>query len=524
MTYLVRIILGLLFLGCIFGTFFVFQHKEKQQKSKKIRFQEFEVLGLSEITTTLETLKELYVGKDLSYEEKKLFAELLIDHPNYPYNGEVLTSLITESPDDPDLLVLAECQNFKEGNFTKALDKLRKLVELHPNNVSAKFEFHKRAFTFLSIEDRIVSKQALQDLGRRSDRWGYKSLQVLCFSMPKTGYLKDDILESIDKLQYHPLVTSIDFLKGCEIKFSLLDNYGVAQFNEDVERVLGDRVKIEDYGSWLIRFNQPQKALSTVSKELAQKNTQAFFVRLMGLLQLGKMTEAKTLIDHVKNTFSTEDLYLAGIYLDLAMGKDGVIQNALKKNNLHYSSGSFLDLARLAILKGQGDEALEAFNSAWALKPDEFTNAQANQYLQLVLASKQTKKALSITQSLYDRFPFKLGNVNNLCYLSLIQGVNVIWASEKIRKINSLIPNNPAFLSTLALANLLSGKPEQALKDMQKRGIPQLVHSERAILAVIFHQLGDKERAEKMATTVSFQRLLPEELKLLLDHNLVASQ
>ena len=59
---------------------------------------------------------------------------------------------------------------------------------------------------------------------------------------------------------------------------------------------------------------------------------------------------------------------------------------------------------------------------------------------------------------------------------------------------------------------------------MQKRSTPQLIHSERALLAVIFYQLEEKERAEKMAATVPHQRLLPEELKLLQDHNLVAAQ
>ncbi|NBP79715.1 S1 RNA-binding domain-containing protein, partial [bacterium] len=53
------------------------------------------------------------------------------------------------------------------------------------------------------------------ELAKRADKWGYKSLQVLCFSPPQTGYLKEDLIASIDALLAHKMVTSIDFLKGC---------------------------------------------------------------------------------------------------------------------------------------------------------------------------------------------------------------------------------------------------------------------------------------------------------------------
>jgi len=521
MTNLNRIILGLLFLGCLVGSYYFFQSKDKQTRVENLRLQEIELLGVESGSAAIEKLSELNAEGVISLEEKKLLAELLVDSPEFSPNRDVLDALISEKPDDPDIRVINACYSFMEGNFSESLSELRELKDQFPANVRAQFEYHRRVFTFMSIEERLVSKNKLGELARRTDRWGYKSLQVLCFSPPKRGYLKEDLIASIDALLAHKMVTSIDFLKGCELEMAVSENFEVKDFLQRADRILGDQVEALDYGAFLIRLGLPEKALSVVSLEMAQQRREGFFIRLMGLLETRQHQEAEDLIARSRKILSSDDLSLSAIYLSVAKGRKGAVREALNDGSQFQSVSALLDLARLALMQGLGDEALDAFDRAWELSGQDFSISQANQYLQLCLAAKQTEKSRMITKSLYERFPQKMGNANNFCYLSLLLGVDIKRAEDELNRINREVPNNPSFLSTQALAKVLAGNAKEALEIMQRRNTPLLNGGERALMAVILDHLGERENASKMAATVRKKQVLPEEWKLLLNRKLV---
>jgi Flp pilus assembly protein TadD len=521
MTILNRIILGLLFLGCLVGSYYFFQNKDKHKRVQQLRFQEIELLGLESGTAAIEKLSELDEAGDISLDEKKLLAELLVDSPEFSPNRDVLDALMRENPDDTDVMVINACHSFMEGNFSESLSELRKLKDQFPANVRAQFEYHRRAFTFVGIEDRLLSKRKLGELARRADRWGYKSLQVLCFSPPQTGYLKEDLIASIDALLAHKMITSIDFLKGCELEMAVSENFDVNDFIHRADSKLGVRVDALDYGAFLIRLGLPQKALSVVRLEMAQQSRVGFFIRLMALLETRQHRKAEDLIARSRNILSSDDLSLCAIYLSVAKGSKGAVREALNDGSQFQSANALLELARLALMQGLGDEALEAFDRAWEESGEDFSIPQANQYLQLCLAVKQTEKARIVTKNLYERFPQKMGNANNFCYLSLLLGVDIEWAQGELARINREVPNNPSFLSTQALAKVLAGNAKEALEIMQRRNTPLLKGGERALMAVILDHLGERGNASKMAATVQKQEVLPEEWKLLLDRKLV---
>ena len=76
-------------------------------------------------------------------------------------------------------------------------------------------------------------------------------------------------------------------------------------------------------------------------------------------------------------------------------------------------------------------------------------------------------------------------------------------------------PSNPSFLSTLALAKVLAGKPQEAFEAMRLRGRLPMLHGERALMAVILAQVGKKEDARKLAKDLTDKKMLPEEWALL---------
>jgi len=86
-----------------------------------------------------------------------------------------------------------------------------------------------------------------------------------------------------------------------------------------------------------------------------------------------------------------------------------------------------------------------------------------------------------------------------------------------------VFPGNPSFLSTVALAKLLTNQPAEALAVMNQRGPTPLIHGERALLAAILKAVGNIEDAQKIAGGLQEQRMLPEEWALLGKYELIKS-
>ena len=187
------------------------------------------------------------------------------------------------------------------------------------------------------------------------------------------------------------------------------------------------------------------------------------------------------------------------------------------------SAKSLLDVSRLALLNGNGEVAYRAFQKAWEIGPAEFNLSEANQFLQISLVSRNTEEAHKITGEIYYRFPEKFGNANNHCYLSLLLGENIEKQEKEAERITQAFPGSPTFLSTLALAKLLTDKPQDALNAMNSRGPVPLNHGERALLACILEASGNKKEAIKIAAKLVELRMLPEEWALLKKYGLAGA-
>ena len=127
--------------------------------------------------------------------------------------------------------------------------------------------------------------------------------------------------------------------------------------------------------------------------------------------------------------------------------------------------------------------------------------------------------AHQITGNAKARFPYKYGNLNNHCYLTLLMGEDPNELESEAERIVLAFPANPSFYSTLALAKVLVGKPEEAFEAMREamraRGRSPMLNGERALMAVILARVGKKEDARKLAKGLTAERMLPEEWALL---------
>ena len=123
--------------------------------------------------------------------------------------------------------------------------------------------------------------------------------------------------------------------------------------------------------------------------------------------------------------------------------------------------------------------------------------------------------AHQITGNAKARFPYKYGNLNNHCYLSLLMGEDPKGLESEAERIVLAFPANPSFYSTLALAKVLVGKPEEAFEAMRARGRSPMLNGERALMAVILAGVGKKEDARTLAKGLTAEKMLPEEWALL---------
>ena len=478
--------------------------------------------SISDPNGTILLLRGLLEDKKITEEELLLLVELALESSTQSIDPllDALEGKLNSG--STDWQVLEACIDYREGKIPEAKNKLAKLVEEYANHRRANYEFQRMRWISGGIEERIPAKLALLNLSKGDDRWAYKALRVLSFSSPRSGLTKDDLINALGLLLKHPRVISADFLRASELLMSIDKKRNLDQALEIIRNLGKGVVDVRDLGMWLVRFGESEKTLELVTQKDALVDEASFFVRFQALLESNKTKGAQDLLDQ-SNHLSAAKLLQANAYLDIVMGKDSVILRFLEDAEALKSAHSLLDVSRFALLKGRSDLAYRSFKAAWQIDSEVFNLSQANQFLQISLSSRNTQEAQRITGELKQRHPDKFGNSNNYCYLSLLIGEEPEPLEKEALRIVQAFPGNPSFLSTVALAKLLTNQPAEALAVMNQRGPTPLIHGERALLAAILQAAGNIEDAQKVARGLQEQRMLPEEWALLGKYGLIKS-
>ena len=179
------------------------------------------------------------------------------------------------------------------------------------------------------------------------------------------------------------------------------------------------------------------------------------------------------------------------------------------------SAVALVEAGRFALLSGDAASAREAYTAALDIDSNALGQDEGNQLLQLAMSARETLLALRVAESLRRRYPHRWGNCNNSAYLALLTGQEASALVQEVERIVKAVPNNPNFLSTLALAKLLTNKPDEALDAMRRRGALHLLHGERALFAAILFAKGKTAEGQKLADGLVPDRMLPEEWALL---------
>jgi tetratricopeptide (TPR) repeat protein len=524
MTLLSRFVLICLAAGLTVGGWWFVEKSEQDKKEIQQRYHTHLANSISAPSRTIDLLNQLLNAGEISEGELILLFELCLDSPNHSIE-RLLPHLETRAEKltlSVEWKIIEACVLYRQGDLRGSLQVLEQLFKDNPANRRANYEYQKIMFLVGTIDKRVVAKRALFNLSKLEDRWSYKALRVLSFSQPRPGMLKEDLIRALEKLRAHLMVTSEDLLKASELLIQLDENIGFDQTFEELKALMEDQLNSMDFGYWLIQLGRPGKALEIVSQDDSLLDEDFFFIRFQALMETNQTIEAENLLQKV-NHLSDGMKLQADAYLNLAEGDGNAIAEFFQGAQNLNSAKSLLDVSRLALLKGNVELAYQAFQQAWEISPAEFNLSQANQFLQISLVSRNTKEAHKITGEIYRRFPEKFGNANNHCYLSLLLGKNIEKQEKETERITEAFPSSPTFLSTLALAKLLTGKAQEALDIMNERGPIPLNHGERALLACILEASGNNKEAKKMADKLEELRMLPEEWILLEKYGLAGA-
>jgi len=507
--------------GLGFWGYFHLQSKSEKIVATEKRYQELLNDSVSDPSGTVNNLVELLGSSKITNNELLLLTELILDSAEKsidPY----LTKL-SEKLNDPsvDWQVLSAVVEYHEGQIAEALIKLKKIVEENPVNRRASYEYNRARMSAGSVEERIAAKLKLFDLAQSDDRWSYKSLRVLAYSSPMRGLTQRDVERASKELRKHSLVQPADFLTASGILLSLQESNQIEPFLEETLEQGKDLVSVGDFGSWLGQIGRPDLALQVVSTQYALGDDPTFFARFQALLETNQTEQADRLLGQATH-LSESRLLLAQTYLKISEGEPGALAKFFEEAKELNTAGSLLDVARLALLQGDGDTALHAFQAAWSIDPASFNLSQSNQFLQISLKLRKTRDAQKITAEIKRKNPQKFGNANNHVYLSLLLGEDPAVLEKEAQRIVDAFPGNPSFLSTLALSKLLLDQPGEALEVMRQRGRAPLIHGERALLACILMADGKKEDAQELSKGLEENRMLPEEWALAQRYGILA--
>ena len=524
MNLLTKISIILIALGVLLGVALVYEYDRKLTEQSKVRIASVESSMIENPSGALDLLVAKRNLKSVSTEELILIAELSLELPDRSFNHQALKELKSRLPKCIEVRTFDACVLVLMGEIREGINKLKKISKENPSDQMSRYFYLKNIWVLGGTDERIIAKKGLFQLGESNNRWGYKSLQALNFSSRSDGMLVSDSLSAIEKLQNHPLVTSLDYINSNERKIGLIKDYTIEHALAESKKKLGTIVNPVDLGFWSLSRGFTKDALNIVPPALVESKKEAFWVRFNGLLESNASSEAVLLFKRFQDDLSPQEKLRAEAYLSFIESGQIDFKDWLSRSKNLNDAYSLLGFARLALMKGNALVAYEAFQEAWNLNEHSFHLSQANQFLQIALSSRNTRLAHQISESLATRFPHKFGNSNNHCYLSLLLELKVEEMEKLAEKNLRAFPGNRSFISTLALAKLKSGKPVEALRLMNQRGVASLLQGERALLAIVLKATGKGEVASNVANGLTEKRMLPEEWELLKEYGLTNSK
>lgn len=270
-------------------------------------------------------------------------------------------------------------------------------------------------------------------------------------------------------------------------------------------------------GSWLIHHDQAELA-AKVLEEPAKSLPTAYLARLQALLHLKKFPDLEAALSNPPATVDLVELEIVQAQFATLRGDpiaaDAAWTRALNRAAFDTTHNRFIDIANAAGRAHANNAAENAWVGAIRLGWGPLPLYRDLLPLYDSLASKgRSEDLLAMFRSLLRFEPYNADLQNNFCYMGLLHGV--LTPGQAVAAMAKLVEqrNNPGYHSTLMLAEMLDGRPADALARLPKfratKGVTPMMKTALEGTARVL--AGETEAGNALLQEVDWRGFMPQE-------------
>ena len=431
----------------------------------------------------------------------------------------VLDRLKAERPTDANVVLLEARQAALEGDGDLALLKVEDALSLDSDMLKAKLL---RGLLLTQSTDpvrRLQGKDALVDASLSQDPVGIEALMALLASV-NLNVFNDERRTFADRLLNHPLSGRSEKLMAIQ-NLIIADPAGRVGYVASAEALFEGSEDRALLVRWLTAVGEPERALALIPEDLAG-NRVYFDARISALMRLGRYAEVANAVQNDTEFLTELERVSIQIYLGSA-GGDAVVtgelwDRAFRLAEEYNRPDILLSLAEYALARNQLDQALECYRSAIAIGLGERETLELwQQYFLASLNQPDLEVSRAVAEQIVARYPDNASQRNNLAYLSVLLDHELAEATRTSQALVAANPEIAGFRTTLALALLKSGSPEEAWSALDTDAIDWRKEeaSSRIIVALVAQETGRNALARETLGEVDPSDILPAERDLL---------
>lgn len=222
--------------------------------------------GVRKFGDAITELRKIGPGEELFVESRILGAAMLQQEKRYAEASEIVGEAIKEKPSDIRLLSLQASLDHESANFDRAIDTMKKVVELEPTKDSHYFSLGVYQDAAGKRADAIESMKKAIELNPKNAN----ALNYLGYTYADSG----SNLQEAEQLVRRALAIEKDngyFIDSLGWVYFKMGRYKDAakELERSVELVPNDAVILEHYAQVLYKLQQRAKAVETAKKALS---------------------------------------------------------------------------------------------------------------------------------------------------------------------------------------------------------------------------------------------------------------
>lgn len=454
----------------------------------------------------------LFRTPDATDQDRYNFLELALVTGRGDVAEPVLKRMLQKEPVAAKTYFYASLLTETRRDLPRAILFARSAVEKDPNERDYKYLLARILLESTAPEDVAEGKKILFTIASKGDDARPQALRLLS-AANLTPQENDQVIKWLNENK-NPTV--LDYFLASELLYKQNTN----NLKELAQKAVGKfkSGKPEEQialGAWLNRHKLYDMTALSVSPDKDIKNQQLTMVYLDALVGAEKWQEAYT--------FLNRDLSIDPVMLESLRASAALKEKKEDLAKIHWkkamsAAGDKLDKVRLV---SEMAERTEAYEDAMVGYRRLMTNAPTAGYAQAAILriksrSGDTKGVRDFVREMLTKSKYDTSLQNYQAYLNLLMNEDIANSRATVEKLHLQKPEDLGFRTSLALAHLREGHPDQAyaLFGTTNYNLAAFPAGAKAVYVATMAAAKKTTEAEAAAKTINPKELKPEEKEL----------